>query len=484
MISQKIKLLLFLPVLLIVQACGGSDTITVVPDAPRTGSSSEATARDEADFKEITIGLIEPVTNFDPLFAADLSTMRVISLIYEGLIKLNHEGEPEMAIASNVELSEDGLDYTITINREIFFHNSSAFVAGVGRRIHANDVKWAFERTAHSSVPTYASNILKNVRGYTNYFLEQRNQFDSERRVVEGITGIEVLDPETIQISLIEPDSDFLKKLASPYLFIYPQEAAERGARGLKSNPVGTGQYVFRSVDDNRIILSRNESSHRDLPAINRIDFVHKSNESELFQEFARSRIDWIPETGPQINSQILDDDSELTSTYADQYQIVRNESSRITSFYINPESHSNLSWLKNRLSELSDSDIALNGEITKYNLETLPGDVSPDEVYYIMHTHNPVARTIFSQVNSTINPESAFTFLDISVVIPETTLYSKITDSFHNNLSGNDSLWMVVETPILGLHHLYLSGIQTSIVPWHLTIESIRLRDSERQPS
>ena len=198
-------LLALLTVYLFLSGCGTSDTVIVVPDAPRTGIDDRDTIEAVTDdFQQLRIGITEPVTNFDPLFADNLSTMRVLSLIYDGLFSLDRQGEPEPVIAIEVEISEDGLEYLITINKDLYFHDSTVFTAGVGRRLHANDIKWAFERTAHADVPQYASSLLMNVTGYRNYFLEQRQIYDRTKRVLDDVSGIVVIDQETISISLNE----------------------------------------------------------------------------------------------------------------------------------------------------------------------------------------------------------------------------------------------------------------------------------------
>lgn len=483
MAFNKFSLLFILFGALIINACGTSDTVTVVPDAPRTGAVSDTLIDDDDPFQQLTLGLIDPVRNFDPLFADNLSTKRVLSLIYTGLFSLNSDGEPIPAIAKNFTVSDDEREYVITIDRDLFFHDSAAFVAGVGRRVHANDIKWAFERTAISTVPQYASKLLMNVVGYQSYFIEQRNEFDPSKRVIEGVSGIQVRNAETIVIRLKRPDPNFITKLASPYLFIYPREAVQRGERGLAAGPVGTGNYQFRSLENNRITLSRFDSENRTTPVFNRIDLIHFDNEGELFQQFTRKEIDWIPETGPNTNSQIITDDLELSTSYADQFNLIVNNAFRYTTFHINEDSDSNLNWLKKQLSEVTELDIDLLGTLKREHIDVVDSlNTAPDEEYYIRFTHNLVARSVFSQINSYfINPESSFSFLDVTVVIPETTLYTRSTDSFHKNSLDIEPYWLSVESPILSLHHAYIRGAQTSNVPWLLFLENIQVRDSDR---
>jgi ABC-type transport system substrate-binding protein len=490
---HRIKTLLTLIILfLFIYGCGTSDSVTVVPDAPRTGTADrDTTDVISDDFQQLRIGITEPVTNFDPLFADNLSTMRVLSLIYEGLYSLDRNGEPVPAIAREIEISEDGLEYLITINRDLYFHDSRVFTAGVGRRIHANDIKWAFERTARADVPKYASSLLMNVTGYRNYFLEQRQIYDRTKRVLDDVGGIEVIDPETISIRLNQADPDFLKKLASPYLFIYPQEAESRSDHGLFSNPVGTGLYEFRSGSDGTIVLilnsSENNNSRSVQPAINRIDFIYLSNESELFQKFNRNQIDWIPELGPQISRQVVSENGLLNASYREEFTLINQNTYRITSLFLNKNSTIQIEWLSDKLNQVESIDFDLNASFI-FNpeglIESVTANTEPDSEYFISFSDNPTTRFILSEINSEIiQPDARLAFFDIRITTPETSIYSALSDSFHYDfIRVSETPWLQINTPINALHKNYIDGIQPNMVPWKIFIEGVRVQDTELQ--
>jgi ABC-type transport system substrate-binding protein len=482
----KLTLLLFLFGFILISACGTTDTVTVVQDAPRTGEAERTVAEETDEFRQISLGMIDPITNLDPLFAENLSTKRIISLIYEGLFTLNSEGEPVPALADSVNISDNGLEYTIRLKEDIFFHDSRAFVAGVGRRLHASDVKWAFERTASNTVPKHASSLLMNVAGYNSYFTEQRNQFDVTRRVIDGVRGIEVVDARTLQIRLNEPDDQFLEKLASPYLSVYPREAVAGTGFNLRSNPVGTGMFRFRANDDGRIVLSKNDAERFQDIRINRIDVVTGVNESDLFQKFVRNEVDWIPETGPLISRQVLDDDGALRPSYRDEFAMIRNPGSRFTAVYLNQDASVQTAWLTDRLRNSYDVNFRLYGS-ADIRTEVLPDDEpgNPESEYFITFTENPTARILFSELNSAlIQPESSLSYLDIHVVVPETALYSLSSDNIHSRYNDLSGYWLSFESPVVTLHSRQLSGIEPSVVPWLIQIRNLQVQNGDRQPS
>jgi ABC-type transport system substrate-binding protein len=487
--TNRPSLFLFLifSLFFLLQSCGTTDEIVVVRDAPRADTIQEVEEEEEL-FYELRVGLIDPVINFDPLFARNLSTKRTLSLIYEGLFELDADGEPQPVIAREVTVSDDGLVYEITINREIFYHDSQVFTAGLGRRIHASDIKWAFERSARAGVPPMGAELLMNVRGFENYYLEQRSVYDEQNRVLDQVNGIQVVNAETIRIELNQRDPDFLHKLASPYLFIYPREAL-REDDGLIRNPVGTGPYTFNRIENEQTVVlvrSENNRNRENLPQINRIDLTYFDSESGLFQQFANGNIDWIPELGPEISAQVVDSDYQLQNAYRDSFELTTHNAERLTAFYLNNRSVVNQDWLKNRLALLTEEDISLRGNVSLYtDAFELTEDAEAQEEYYVAYTDNYVARALLTELHNLVFlPESSLAFFDIRVPTRRTSLYTQSNESFHQQYNPiDDGFWLRLDTNILSLHHKHVEGIQASSVPWSLHIKNIRVQDREMTP-
>lgn len=485
-LSYRTLLFFLIPFAIFLHSCGTSNDIVVVEQVART--DIEETEEDDEQYYELTIGLIDPVRNFDPLFARNLSTKRTLSLIYDGLFKLNEEGEPVPNLARDVTVSDDGIEYIITIDRDNFYHDSQVFTAGLGRRIHASDIKWAFERTARSGVPPMASELLMNVTGYENYFQEQRNVYDERNRVLDGVNGIQVVDSETIRIVLNEEDPEFLHKLASPYLFIYPREVFRDDDEGLITNPIGTGPYTFNRLENDRnVVLIRKENlDEDDRPQPNRINLTYFASESELFQRFANGDIDWIPELGPEILMQVTDSDYGLQQAYKDTYDLVNHSAERITTFYLNTRTIVNQDWLKNRLALLTNEDITLRGDLTLRNEDfELTEDAEPKEEYYVAYTDNYIARALLTELHNLVFlPESSLVFFDIRVPTRRTSIFTQFSDSIHERLKElPDGYWLRLDSKILSLNNKNIEGVEPTTVPWHLQIENIRVLDIEITP-
>lgn len=480
--------LLSITMLVFLAACGSGEQVRVVDDSPQNITQRGPAQADTTEtFMRLSVGLIEPVDNMDPLFINNLTSKRVLSLIYDGLFTVDESGNAIQAIAKNVTVSEDSLTYTLSINTDIFYHDSDVFISGIGRRIQAADIKWAFERTARATVPDDASKLLMNVEGYQDYFEDQRYVFDSDRRALEGVSGIEAVNSQTVRFRLIEPDPDFTKRLASPYLAIYPREALQVQGKSLKTSPLGTGAFRFQERNDNTLILIRDESSSNgerlSSPRLNRIDFTYFPGESQLFRAFAANELDWIPEVGPETKRVVLENDSTLAPGYTDQYNLHQN-GERHVRIYLNETRRANMAWLRNRLSGITPDSIDHSGELSIATPIEAPESLSrgPDSHYNIMYTSDPYARMLLTIIQQRyLRSDSEFILTDIRTPISRTAVYTFSNDTYHNNLSPLESgAWLQLVTSGYGLSHLSVSGIPGTDIAWKLFVENITVNEEQ----
>lgn len=487
-IFNRYNSLFLIAIFIFAAACGSGEQIRVVDDSPRSIADRGPAQADSAEsFMQLNAGLLEPVDNMDPLFINNLSSKRVLSLIYDGLYTVDTDGNVTQAIASETTISGDSLTYTFEINTDIFYQDSDVFISGIGRRVQAADIKWAFERTARATVPDNASKLLMNIEGYQDFFEDQRYIYDSDRRALDGVSGIEVVNSQTVRVMLIEPDPDFTKKLASPYLAIYPREALQVQGKSLKTDPLGTGAFRFQERNGNTIILIRDESDSNgerlSSPRLNRIDFTFYPQESQLFQAFAAQDLDWIPEVGPETKRVVLGDGNSLAPGYTNQYNIHRNGERRIR-FYLNETRRANIAWLQNRLSEITPDSIAQSGELTVNTINETPMSVSgdPDMQYYVIYTTDLYARMLLTNIQQEyLAPGSEFVLTDIRTPISRTSVYTKSTDAYHNSLSPLDpGDWLQFITPGFGLSHLNVRGIPDADAAWKLFVDDITINEDQ----
>ena len=180
------------------------------------GGCSGDKAGDE-NSSQITIGIPQDLEeSLDPHKAVAAGTKEILFNIFEGLVKPDSDGNLNPAVASDVDISEDGKVYTFTLRENVKFHDGSV--------VTAEDVKYSIDRCAD------ADNGSLLVPAFSN---------------IESVT---ILDEKTVEVKLVEGDTDFLAYFTTA---IIPQNNEDPD-----TNPIGTGpyKYVSRSPQENFIV--------------------------------------------------------------------------------------------------------------------------------------------------------------------------------------------------------------------------------------
>lgn len=183
----------------------------------------------------------------DPhLITAFNSVIIVQDTIYEGLTRIEKDLSVAPGLASDWQVSDDGLTYTFSITPEVTFHDGSA--------LDAEDV---------------AASIRRVQNEQTGSPLASR---------VSPITGIDVVNAQTVTLTLDAPFAAILSSLSG--IAIVPAEM-ENELESLQQTPVGTGPFKFNEWQPNsHISLVRFEDYRIDgQPSLDevRVNFVPES---------------------------------------------------------------------------------------------------------------------------------------------------------------------------------------------------------------
>lgn len=183
----------------------------------------------------------------DPhLITAFNSVVIVQSTVYEGLTAVQQDLSIGTGLASSWTVSDDSLSYEFTLPKGATFHDGSA--------VDAEDVAASIRRVQSADI---ASPLASRV---------------------SPITGITVVDPHTIKLSLDEPFAAILSSLAG--IAIVPSEL-ETDKESLQQTPVGTGPFMFDSWKPNSHISLVKFNNYRvaDLPKLDgvNVNFVPES---------------------------------------------------------------------------------------------------------------------------------------------------------------------------------------------------------------
>lgn len=198
-----------------------------------------------------------PPETLDPALAQDVVSWGYLLEIYSGLVRLDSNLQVQPDLASSWSVGNGGRTYTFVLRDDARFQD--------GRPITASDVKFSLERTldpaTHSPV---ASTYLGDIVGAQDRLQGRAND----------VSGIVVIDPRTIQITIDAPKSFFLSKLTYPTAFVVDRANVESGPTWWQ-HPNGSGPFALRSFDRNsKLVLVRNPRYYRTKPSLAEIDYL------------------------------------------------------------------------------------------------------------------------------------------------------------------------------------------------------------------
>jgi peptide/nickel transport system substrate-binding protein len=173
----------------------------------------------------------EPVS-LDPAIITDGVSSRITRQIYEGLVKYKGPTtEVIPALAEKWEVNKDGTVWTFSLHKGIKFHD--------GNPCDAAAIVWNFDRWRLSKHPQHENQIKA---GQTfEYYEAQFGGFDEKSL----ITKVEAVNPQTVRITLKNPQGPFLANLAMFVFDIVSPKAVEKQGLNFGKNPVGTGPFKF-----------------------------------------------------------------------------------------------------------------------------------------------------------------------------------------------------------------------------------------------
>lgn len=180
----------------------------------------------------------------DPHQTSDTTSAAIVIEIFSGLVTLNSDLDIVPDLAESWEISPDGTRYTFTLRAGLAFSD--------GTPISASDFKWSMERAANPDTEsTVAELYLGDIIGIQEII--DGNATEAE--------GIQVIDTQTILITIDSPKPYFLAKLTYPTAFVLERSNVKLGGENWTENPVGTGPFILEDYRiGERIVLARNEN--------------------------------------------------------------------------------------------------------------------------------------------------------------------------------------------------------------------------------
>ncbi len=204
-------------------------------------------------------------TTLDPALVSDGPTIDVLHQMYEGLVGWNEKSEIIPLLAAEMpKISADGKTYTFTL-RDVKFPN--------GRAVTAEDVKYSITRALDPKLNSpVAMTYLNDIVGADAVAAGKATD----------LSGVKVIDPKTVSITLVAARAYFLGKLTYPTSYVVPKEEVEKGNKTeggaftideKNAGQCGTGPFRLASYTrQSKVVLDANKDYWGGAPKLTRIE--------------------------------------------------------------------------------------------------------------------------------------------------------------------------------------------------------------------
>lgn len=188
---------------------------------------------------DLVLGVVLEPPHLDPTAGAAAAIDEILyANVFEGLTRIGPSGEVLPALAESWTISDDGKVYTFKLHKGVKFHDGTDF--------DAEDVKFSLDRArAPDSV-------------------------NAQKGLFAAIDTVEVIDPETVQVTLKHPQGAFLYNMGWGDAVIVAPESADSN----KEKPIGTGPFRFEHwAKGSAVTLVKSDNYWGDPVALDKVEF-------------------------------------------------------------------------------------------------------------------------------------------------------------------------------------------------------------------
>lgn len=282
-------------------ACqGAASTTAPASQAPASQAPASQAPSAPPAIKEggkLVVAIPGDISRTDPAMIDDSNSSYVTQNVMEGLVTLAPGSTSKVvpALATEWELSADGLTYTFTLREGVKFHDGTDF--------NADAVKYNYERW---------KNFPTELQDYTYYAGAVFGGYGD----ASNVASVDVMSPTTVAIHLVRPNSSFLVAQTLTVFGISSPTALKAGgadntvtdvskipyAQGGAGAMIGTGPFKFKEwVTGDHVTIVKNPDywNAEGMAHVDEVIFKPIAEETQILNGLQNGEIDIAQKLAP-----------------------------------------------------------------------------------------------------------------------------------------------------------------------------------------
>lgn len=238
-----------------------------------------STGGGSSDGVEINVNVGPEPETIDPAKNTAVDGSTLINHAFEGLMKLDKEGNVIEGQAAKYEVSEDKTVYTFTLRDDAKWSD--------GEPVKAEDFVYAWQRLVN---PDTAADY-----NYMIGMVVNANEIMEGKKKPEEL-GIKALDEKTVEITLSTPTPYFLEICAFPAAYPVRKDIIEKNAdtwATAEDTYIGNGPYVLKSWEHQAKMVYVKNDNYYDVDKLgpDTINFVLMEDKNTMLSAFKNNEI-------------------------------------------------------------------------------------------------------------------------------------------------------------------------------------------------
>lgn len=217
------------------------------------------------------------VPTLSPVNGGGYESAQAMAPLYDGLVTYAPTLEPKIVpdLATSWRIEDHGRVYLFHLRKGVRYANGTLF--------KPQDVIYNFEQQLNPKNASWAESFYQGIQGGLAY---------SEGKA-KTISGMKVLGPHTLEITLVKPEGYFLDIMAMPTSYIADPAVEEKYGQSYEDHAMGTGPYMLKSWTHNQSLIEvANPYYWGPKPHIREIQFILGPSPSTQYLMFERGEID------------------------------------------------------------------------------------------------------------------------------------------------------------------------------------------------